>query len=95
LPGRNNAEPVRTPKTICTALVAATLLAACANTKPPAPKINLTGFPPAFRDGYTDGCQSARPGALKRRDETRFAQDTQYAMGWRDGNDICRKRPPP
>jgi hypothetical protein len=61
----------------------------------PAPKINLTGFPPAFRDGYTDGCQSARPGALKRRDETRFAQDTQYAMGWRDGNDICRKRPPP
>jgi hypothetical protein len=75
-------------------LVAVALLAACTNAKPPPPKINLAGFPPAFRDGYADGCQSAKPGAFKRRDEARFAHDTQYAMGWRDGNDICRKHPP-
>jgi len=71
------------------------LLGACASPKPPPPKVNLGGFPPAFRDGYADGCQSAKPGVSKRRDDARFAQDAQYAMGWRDGYDICRKRPPP
>jgi len=75
-------------------LVLVALLGACVSPKPPPPKVNLGGFPPAFRDGYADGCQSAKPGASRRRDETRFGQDTQYAMGWRDGYDICRKRPP-
>ncbi|MBI2224415.1 MAG: hypothetical protein HYU44_05560, partial [Betaproteobacteria bacterium] len=28
----------------------------------PAPAINLSGYPPEFRQGYTDGCASARPG---------------------------------
>ncbi len=71
-------------------ILLAALCAGCA-TKPPAAKVNLTGFPPAFRDGYNDGCRSAQPGALKRRDETRFSKDTQYANGWRDGYDICRQ----
>jgi hypothetical protein len=71
------------------------LLVACASTQPPPTKVNLGGFPPAFRAGYADGCQSAAPGASKRRDDARFAQDSQYATGWRDGYDICRKRPPP
>jgi hypothetical protein len=79
--------------TIGALAIAATLMAACAAPKPPPPKMNLAGFPPAFRDGYADGCQSARPGASKRRDEARFTQDAQYASGWRDGYDICRKRP--
>jgi hypothetical protein len=54
--------------------------------------VNLAGFPPAFRDGYADGCQSAKPFAAKHRDDARYARDTQYASGWRDGYDICRKR---
>lgn len=69
------------------------LLGACATSKPAAPQVNLAGFPPAFRDGFADGCQSAKPGAAKRRDETRFAHETQYAAGWRDGYDMCRKKP--
>ncbi|HTS54354.1 MAG TPA: hypothetical protein VMH26_13860 [Burkholderiales bacterium] len=73
--------------------VALVLSAGCAISKPPPPpRVNLNGFPPAFREGYGDGCQSARDGALKR-DEARFAKEAQYATGWRDGFDVCRKRP--
>jgi len=76
-----------------TLIAVVALLAGCAASKAPAPKVNLTGFPPAFRDGYAEGCQSAKPYAAKHRDEARYAQDTQYAAGWRDGYDVCRKRP--
>ena len=55
----------------------------------PRPNVNLTGYPPAFQDGYSDGCASAR--AARKRDETRFKSDVQYAQGWRDGNSICRR----
>jgi hypothetical protein len=84
---------MRGRKPIRVIVVAAAVLTGCAVSKPP-PKINLAGFPPAFRDGYVDGCRSAQPGTSKQRDETRFAHDAQYAMGWRDGNDICRKHQP-
>jgi hypothetical protein len=82
-------------KTTGALIVAAAFLEACAAPKPPPPKVNLAGFPPAFRDGYADGCQSAKPYAAKHRDDARYARDTQYAAGWRDGYDICRKRPSP
>jgi hypothetical protein len=55
-----------------------------------APGVNLSGYPPAFKAGYADGCASAR-GSLKR-DETRYKEDAQYALGWRDGRDLCGKR---
>lgn len=71
-------------------LAAAVVLAACAPREPPPPAVNLTGFPPAFRDGYVAGCESARRG-ITRRDEKRYAQDRQYAAGWRDGLDVCGK----
>jgi hypothetical protein len=80
-------------KTSNTLMIAAVVLTACAAPKPPPPRVNLAGFPPAFRDGYADGCDSARKGASKRRDDTRFSHDQQYAQGWRDGYDICRKPP--
>ena len=44
--------------------------AGCAPSAPPESKVNLAGFPPAFRDGYNDGCRSAQ--ASKRRDDKRF-----------------------
>ena len=82
-------------KTVGALILLMALLGACAAPKPAPPKVNLAGFPPAFRDGFADGCQSAKPGAAKRRDETRYAHESQYAMGWRDGYDMCHKRSEP
>ena len=81
---------------------AAALAAGCAGqpatttTPPPrpptaaAPGINLAGYSPAFRAGYADGCGSVD--AARKRDEARFKADADYAQGWRDGNDICKRR---
>jgi hypothetical protein len=52
--------------------------------------LNLAGFPPEYRRGYTDGCAAvgvvpkpARPGG-----------DMQFQQGWADGFSYCtRKRP--
>jgi len=90
-----------------TGLAAAALIAGCATepttttapapapTQPRAPTaaspgVNLSGYPPGFRAGYADGCSSV--GAAMKRDETRFKTDSEYAQGWRDGNDICKRR---
>lgn len=64
----------------------------CATERPEAPGINLSGFPPAFKEGYADGCNSARALVGTKKDEKRFKWDSQYAQGWRDGFDICGKR---
>ena len=67
--------------------------AGCATqSQPPAPAINLSGFPPEFRQGYTDGCASTQAGAARKRDEASYKSDANYAQGWRDGYDICRRR---
>jgi len=58
----------------------------------PRPTYNLTGYPPAVRDGYIDGCESAKRSAYARKDATRFANDPQYQMGWNDGSSICGKK---
>ncbi|HEX3169310.1 MAG TPA: hypothetical protein VNM70_04520 [Burkholderiales bacterium] len=88
--------------------VGAALIAGCAGQQtgptqpaetPPTPKpptaaepgINLSGYSPAFRAGYADGCNSVDAGARKR-DEARFKAETDYAQGWRDGNDICKRK---
>jgi hypothetical protein len=84
-------------------LVVVTVLAAACSTAPqtapqtrgapvsPArPNVNLSGYPPEFRQGYADGCSSAQGRTV--RNETRMKGDIQYAAGWRDGNDICRRR---
>ena len=86
-------------------LFIATLFAGCESQQPattpepaPAPRaptaaspgINLAGYSPAFRAGYADGCGSVD--AARKRDESRFKADTDYAQGWRDGNDICKRR---
>ena len=56
------------------------------------PTYNLTGYPPAVRDGYIDGCESAKRTAYARKDAKRMASDPQYEMGWNDGFAICRKK---
>ena len=73
-------------------IFALALMAACASQSVPVPqsKINLSGYPPAFRDGYADGCASVD--AARRRDDVRFKSDANYATGWRDGYSICKPR---
>lgn len=56
------------------------------------PKYNLAGYPPAVREGYIDGCESAKGTRYGRKDAKRFAEETQYQMGWNDGFGICSKR---
>jgi hypothetical protein len=61
-------------------------------TKASRPTYNLTGYPPAVRDGYIDGCESAKRSEYARKDAQRFAADAQYSMGWNDGFGICGKK---
>ena len=70
------------------AALGTTLLVGCAGGAAP---VNLVGFSPAFKQGYTDGCESA--GALRqRRDEARYKAEADYLQGWNDGYSICAKR---
>ena len=56
------------------------------------PTYNLAGYPPAVRDGYIDGCETAKATKYGRKDAGRFAADAQYQMGWNDGFGICKKK---
>ena len=58
----------------------------------PRPTYNLSGYPPAVRDGYIDGCESAKGTRYGRKDAGRFASDAQYQMGWNDGYGICGRK---
>ncbi|HEX8873252.1 MAG TPA: hypothetical protein VF780_01390 [Nitrosospira sp.] len=55
------------------------------------PVYNLTGYSPAFKDGYTDGCETAKKTAFALKDKRRFAGDAQYRLGWNDGFSLCRR----
>jgi len=50
----------------------------------PAARYNLAGYSEAFKQGYGDACAS-------RRNAERYKADTDYQMGWNDGNSLCRK----
>ena len=60
--------------------------------KAPRPEYNLAGYPPAVREGYIDGCESAKKSEYARKDDKRFAADPQYRMGWNDGLSICGRK---
>jgi hypothetical protein len=47
--------------------------------------VNLSGFPPEFRRGFTDGCAAARAG----QSGAPSGASGQYSVGWRDGFDYC------
>ena len=61
-------------------------------TKASRPAYNLAGYPPAVREGYIDGCESAKRSEYARKDAKRIAADPQYEMGWNDGFGICGKK---
>ena len=50
----------------------------------------LANVPPAYKDGYGDGCTSTA--GSRKRDEARYLSDRQYGLGWRDGFNLCRNR---
>ena len=61
-------------------------------TEAPRPQYNLAGYPPAVREGYVDGCETARKSSYGRKDAARINADPQYSMGWNDGFSICGKK---
>jgi len=63
-------------------------LAGCADS---GGSMNLSGFPPAFQQGYAEGCQSASS-RRTRRDQGRYLADEDYMQGWNDGYSVCRRR---
>jgi hypothetical protein len=60
------------------------------NVEPPAPAVNLSGFPLPYRQGYADGCASAT--GPERKDPVRYGADGNYRTGWSDGLALCRKK---
>jgi hypothetical protein len=81
------------PKYFGVVTVLLLVVAGCAaQSTAPAPAVNLSGYPPEFRQGYADGCASTKSGAARKRDEARYKSDTDYAQGWRDGYDICQRK---
>lgn len=75
-------------------LILAVFAAGCAaqsrNSSSSQPAVNLSGYSPAFRHGYNDGCDSAR--ASLRRNEKRYLGDSDYKMGWNDGHSVCQRK---
>lgn len=68
--------------------IAVLALAGCAES---GRQMNLSGFPPAFQQGYSEGCQSAST-RHTRRDDGRYRTDEDYMQGWNDGYSGCRRR---
>ncbi len=58
--------------------------------EPPPPPVNLQGFPPTYRLGFADGCDSGR--GIDKRDPVRYANDGNYRTGWVDGRAQCKKK---
>jgi hypothetical protein len=83
-------KPGRSWEKLFQAALGATLLVGCAGAPGTAP-VNLGGFSPAFKQGYTDGCESAGARS-QRRDEARYTTESEYMQGWNDGFSACRRR---
>jgi hypothetical protein len=49
--------------------------------------INLSGYPPEFRNGFREGCAAGRSGS-----GVRPKGDGQFAVGWNDGFSYCKPK---
>lgn len=68
------------------------LLAGCQSTHD---QLLAEGYPPAFADGFQDGCGSGRQAAGSisgtfRKDVPRYLREPTYAQGWSDGFHQCQ-----
>ncbi len=48
------------------------------------------GYPPAYADGYDDGCQSGNMFSQFTKDVNRYHNDKTYHEGWDDGYQECK-----
>jgi hypothetical protein len=75
--------------------VVAALLASIVGCETTHEHLLKQGYPPAFAEGFDDGCVSGRQaaGAISgefRKDVPRYLKDPQYAEGWGDGFRQCQ-----
>jgi hypothetical protein len=90
---RRTPRPASKLQSALAALIATLALAACSSVKE---AMIERGLPPAYAEGYDDGCASGKEAAgglfaNARKDTTRYgAADGQYAQGWNDGFEKCR-----
>lgn len=68
------------------------LLGGCQSTHE---QLLAQGYPPAFADGFDDGCSSGRQAAGVisgefRKNVPRYLKDVNYAEGWSDGFRQCQ-----
>lgn len=71
------------------------LMAALAGCQSAHDQMVQQGYPPAFADGYHDGCSSGRAaaasfGGLYIKNVTRYSSDKLYGGGWDDGFRQCQ-----
>ena len=71
------------------------LLLLCAGCQSTHEDLIARGYPPAFADGFDDGCISGRQaaGAITgefRKNVPRYLKDSQYAEGWGDSFRQCQ-----
>lgn len=52
--------------------------------------INLSGFPPEYKRGFTAGCEYARHGSAGSARHPKG--DAALVQGWKDGRDYCTRR---
>jgi len=79
-------------QTTLAALVTTLALAACGSARE---AMIERGFPPAYADGYDDGCASGKEAAggllaETRKDVERYGTDAAYTQGWNDGFEKCK-----
>lgn len=79
------------PRAICMLLLFASLVG-CETTHQ---TLIAQGYPPAYADGFDDGCGSGRQaaGAITgefRKNVPRYLADQRYAAGWGDGFQQCQ-----
>lgn len=89
----NSSMPATRLRATLAALVTALALAACGSVRE---AMIERGHPPAYADGYADGCSSGKEAAgglfaETRKDASRHGTDDLYTQGWNDGFEECRR----
>lgn len=85
---------VRLGKLLLLAAVGMLILTGCATERE---TMIQQGYPPAYADGYADGCHSGKAAGGDMfehftKNINRFSRDPQYAQGWNDGFKQCKAK---
>jgi hypothetical protein len=90
---RNTPMGARRWEATLAVLITALALTACTSTRD---ALIEQGFPQAYAEGYDAGCASGKAAAgstfhSARKDDRRYAADSQYAQGWDAGFAKCER----